>query len=190
MVFKSADFTSQDINWRTCCSSLLWMYFWKSLIIYFGPLSCIMSSNLWPASHIPRWNHVMRQYAVIASLIQFTLHLEQILDIALGKSPPTHTYRNRTSSMFYGWGDTGFCSSFTNTLLNIDQKISNFDLSVQRTLFNCSLFSLCSPWPSGVFWYCFVFSKVVSWHQFCHIGQLLRVFSFQWMLTHFFTILV
>ena len=46
------------------------------------------------------------------------------------------------------------------------------------------LSSLCAPWPIEAFWHCFASSKVVSWQQFYHIGQLDRVFS-QWMMTFF-----
>ena len=43
------------------------------------------------------------KFALIASLIQFALHLVQILDLAIGKSPQ---HDNRASSMLYGWCDT------------------------------------------------------------------------------------
>ena len=52
------------------------------------------------------------------------------------------------------------------------------------------LSSFCAPWLIGTFWHCFASSKVVSWQQFYHIGQLHRVFFSQSMLTHFFTTLV
>ena len=32
--FKSADCASQDISWRTGCSSLLLIYFWQSLLVF------------------------------------------------------------------------------------------------------------------------------------------------------------
>ena len=67
-----------------------------------------------------RWDCMMLQYAVIAGLIQFALHLMQILDFAISKSPPHH---NRHSSMLYGCYDTGGCSSFTNSLPHIDPPI-------------------------------------------------------------------
>ena len=52
MGFKSTDCASQDISWRTWCSSLLLMYLWQSLLVCFRSLSC-MSTNLWPTSRIP-----------------------------------------------------------------------------------------------------------------------------------------
>ena len=91
-----------------------------------------------------RWNVVMQHYAVIASLIQFTLHRVKIPDFAIGKSPP---YHYRPSSMFCGWCDTGVCSSFINSSPHIEPPIwrKNFDLSIQRTLFHSSLVqSLCA----------------------------------------------
>ena len=88
------------------------------------------------------------QYAVIASLIQFTLHLMQIHGFAIGKSPP-HTHHNRAPSMLYSWCDTEAAAlsptlHCTETLL-FDAKILNFDLSIQRTLFYSSTVqSLCA----------------------------------------------
>ena len=101
-----------------------------------------------------RWVCMMQQYALIANLIQFALHLEQIPDFAIGKSPLHH---NRASSMLYSWCDTGGCSSFTNSSQHIDPllnpKISNFDSSVQRTLFHSSVVIfvlLGSPVPFNI----------------------------------------
>ena len=53
-----------------------------------------------------------------------------------------------------------------------------------RTLINQSkelystalLFSLCVPWPTGVFCYCFASSTVVFWQQLYHIDQLHSLF--------------
>ena len=52
---------------------------------------CFGSLSLKPLSHKPRsiWYRVMLQYAVIAGLIQFALHLAQIRDFATGKSSHT-----------------------------------------------------------------------------------------------------
>ena len=41
-------------------------------------------------------------------------------------------------------------------------------------------------WPTGAFWYCLASSTMVSWQQFCHIGQLHRVFSSHF-LQHWFS---
>ena len=39
----------------TCCSSLLLMYIWQSLLVCFGSLSCL-SAILWrPTSRVPDW---------------------------------------------------------------------------------------------------------------------------------------
>ena len=59
----------------------------------------------------------MLLYTMIASLIQLTLHLVQILNC--GKTLPLH---NRTPSMLYGWCDTGGCCSFTNSSLHINPR--------------------------------------------------------------------
>ena len=63
-----------------CCSSLLLMYLWQSLLVCFGSLFC---------KPCFRWDSMMLQYPVITSLIQFVLHLVQIPNFA--KSKPTHT---------------------------------------------------------------------------------------------------
>ena len=129
-----------------------------------------------------RWDCMILQYAVIAGLIQFALHLVQIPDFAVGKCPTPH---NRASSMFYGWCDTVGCCSFTNSLLHIDPPISLKDFELWYVspkdfipLLYCSVFVHL--------WHCFTSSTVVSWQQFCHIGQLHKVFFSLWMLTHFF----
>ena len=62
----------------------------------------------------------MLQYAVIASLIQFVLHLVQILDFAIGKRL---THHNRAFSILYAWWDTEGCSCFTNSSLYINPCI-------------------------------------------------------------------
>ena len=74
------------------------------------------------------------------------------------------------------------CNEFTVCFLS---KVSTFDSSVQRTLFHCSVSSLCALWPTKIFWHSFTSLTVVSWQQFCHIGQLHRVFSSQCILTDF-----
>ena len=78
----------------------------------------------------------MLQYAVITSLIQFALHLMQIPDFAISKSPP---YHNRDSSLLYGWCDTGGCCSFTDSsstyTLLFDPKIWNFIPLIDRPVF-------------------------------------------------------
>ena len=51
-----------------------------------------------------RRDRVILQYAVIAGLIQFALHLVQTPDFAYGKRPP---YHNKAFSTVYDWCDTG-----------------------------------------------------------------------------------
>ena len=118
----SVDCTTKNISWRTCCSSYLLMFFWQSLQVFFGSLSC-MSINPWPTSRVLdgiAWS----QYAVIAGLIQFTLQLVQISNSLLIKSSPhTYIHHNGASSMLYDWCDTRGCSSFINSLPHIDPPI-------------------------------------------------------------------
>ena len=60
----------------------------------------------------------MQEYAVIAVLIQFAFHLEQIPDFAIGKSLNTQAF-----NMLYGWCDTKGCNSLTNPSPHIDFRI-------------------------------------------------------------------
>ena len=156
------------------------MYLWQSLLIYFGSLSLTHKLH-------SRWNCVMLQNAVITGFIQFTLHLVQILNFAIGKSP---THHNWAYFMLYSWSDWESCSSFTNSLPHIDPCIWPKDFELwfisSKSFIPLLYCRLCASWPARVFWYCFASSKVVSWQQFYHIGQLERVFPSQWMLTHFF----
>ena len=62
----------------------------------------------------------MLQHAVVAGPIPFALHQVQIPNYATGKIP---LHYNRAFSMFYGWWDTGGCSSFTNSSPHIDPPI-------------------------------------------------------------------
>ena len=126
---------------------------------------------------------VMLLYTVIVVLIQFALHLVQIPNLTICKSPPHH---NRTSS---SWCNTGGCSSFTNSSPHIDPPIYHKDFKLWFVnpkdfvpLLDCSVFVRLGPLEP--------FDRVllpwlVSWPQFCPIGQLHRVLSSQWILTHF-----
>ena len=49
MGFKSIDCTSQNMNWRTCCSFLLLIYLWRILLLCFGSLSW-MNTDPWATS--------------------------------------------------------------------------------------------------------------------------------------------
>ena len=95
------------------------------------------------------------------------------------KPPP---YHYRTFSMLYNWCDTKGCRSFIYFFLHIDPPIWPKDF---KGLYSTAvLSSLCVPWPTRAFWYCFASLTVVCWQQYCHIGQFHRVFSL-WMLTYF-----
>ena len=48
---------------------------------------------------LSRWDHVMLQYAMIAGLIQFAIHLVKFSDFGIGNSPALH---NRASCIHYG----------------------------------------------------------------------------------------
>ena len=102
-----------------CCTCMLWV------IIYIEYKSLTHKQRF-------RWDRVMLQYGVIAGLINFALHLVQIPNFTIGKSPPNH---NRASSMLYGWCDTGGGSSFTNSSPYMDPPFSNFDSSVYCLVF-------------------------------------------------------
>ena len=90
-------------------------------------------------------------------------------------------HHNRASSMLYSCGDSGGCSSFINSSRHINTSIwpKDFELWFVSPKDFIPLSSLCVPGPTEAFWYCFVSTTVVSWHQFCHIGQLHRFFSSQ-----------
>ena len=135
---------------------------------------------------LSRWDREMLQYTVIAGLIQFALFLVQIFDFAIGKSPFITAF-----SLLYGLCNTGVAAispTLCHTLILLfDGKILNLNSLIQRILFYCSIVqSLCAltNWSFLTF---FFFVNSGFWQQFCHIGQLHRVFSSQWM---FFTILV
>ena len=108
----------------------------------------------------------MLQYAVIANLIQFALHLVQIRDFAIGKSthPHTHTITELPPCFMVG-------------------VISNLDSSVQKTFYH---FSIVQSLWNFLTLFCFFNSVFFTLQQFCHIDQFHRVFSSLWMLTDFF----
>ena len=106
---------------------------------------------------------------MIPSLIQFALHLVQIPNFAINKTP---SYRDRTSSMLYSLCDMWGFSSFTNSLPHIYPPTGpkNFELwfisqKDSIPLLNSSVFlwlGLLEP------------SNIVLFPQhFCHISQLL-----------------
>ena len=50
MEIKSANCADQDISWRICCFSLLLLYFWQSLFVWFGSLFCVVEWLNTPSS--------------------------------------------------------------------------------------------------------------------------------------------
>ena len=128
-----------------------------------------------------RWDSMMLQYAVIAGMIQFALHLVQIPDFAIGKGlPPTHTITEPPPCFTVGVIQGG-CRSFPNFSQHIDPLIWHKDfklwfVSLKEFIPLLYWSSLCAPRPIGAFWNCFAFSKVVSWQQFSHIDQFHIVF--------------
>ena len=110
----------------------------------------------------------MLQYAVIAGLIQFALHLVQFLDFAIGKSSPHH---NTASSMLCGWCNIGGSRSFTNTSLHIDPLIWPRDFELWFVspkdiilLLYCSVFEWFGPLD---------LSKIVSFPQQWFLNSIL-----------------
>ena len=108
-------------------------------------------------------------------------------DFVVGKSL---LHFNRASSMLFGWYDTGSCSSFHQSFAAhrpcyLIQRFRTLIHQSKRLYTTALLFSLCAPWPIGVFWHCFASLAVISRLQFCHISLLHWVFSSQYMLVHF-----
>ena len=117
MGFKSTDRAGQDIRWRTCCSSLLLMYFFCGL----KGVACL-SPHIFPPirpKDLKLWIVSPKDFIPLICCPAF---------VRIGQLEP-------------------------------------FDM----------------VWLSLL---------VVSWLQFCNIGQLHGVFSSQWLLTHSFTTLV
>ena len=150
MGFKFTDYASQDISWKICCSSLLLMNLWQSLLVCFGSLSCMSKKSLTHKPHF-RWDCVVLQYAVIASLIEFALHLVQIHNFAISESPLHH---NKNFTMLYAWCETGGYSSFTNSLLHWppiwpkEFKVYFFNPKVFISLLCCPVFVHLGPLKS------------------------------------------
>ena len=124
--------------------------------------------NPWPISNVP-------DVAVCFDSQSDSICPSSGSNIRLCNWQELHHLNNR-AFMLYGWSNTGDCSSFTSSSLYIDTPIwpkdSNFDLSVQRTLF---YFSIVQSLYALTHWsiltlFCFLNSG--SWLQFSHIGHL------------------
>ena len=167
--------TDQDISWRTYCSSLLLIYFWPSLPVCFGSLSCI-STNSWPIRCIPDGNTwcCSMQWKVLWFNLSFTWCKSLTLQLAKALHTITEPPPPRG------------CSFFINSSPQIEPPIwpQNFELWFISPkdfipLLYCSVFVCLIPLePFDI--------DLVSWQQFYPIGQLQRFFSSHWMLTHFF----
>ena len=134
----------------------------------------------------------MLQDAVVASLIQFVLHLVQIPDFQLAKALPPHIHPIKEPPPCFMVGMIQRVAALsltyhcTKTLL-FEPMILNFDLSVQGTLFHCSivqsLYAL-AHW-SLLTLFCFLNSgfltAILPYRPASH-----SVFFSQWMSTHFF----
>ena len=96
-----------------------------------------------------KWDHI----PVISSMIQFTLHLVQILDFAIGKSLPRH---NRGPCMLYGCCDMGGCKFFyqffvQHRLSYLTQGFRTLIFQSKGPYYTALLSSLCAPLPTGAF---------------------------------------
>ena len=131
----------------------------------------------------------MLSQAMAASPNELVLHLGQIPDFTIGKIPPPH-HNSLLHALRLVWyrGLQLFHLLFTSPRLSyLTERFRTLIRQSKGLYSNALLPSLCASWPIGTFWYCFASSTAVSWQQFYPIGQLYRVFSSQWMLTHFFT---
>ena len=87
-----------------------------------------------------RWNCRKLLYTVIAGLIRFALHLVQIPDFTISKSPHIITKPPPCFMVGVTLGTAALSPTLHHTeILLFEPKISNFDLSVQRILFHCSI---------------------------------------------------
>ena len=93
------------------------MYLWHSLLVLWVIILREYKS-LGPKLHF-RWDSVI-QYVVIAGRIQFSLHLVQIFDLAIGKSLFPHIVTEPPSCFSIGCRG---CSFFSNTWPRVDPPI-------------------------------------------------------------------
>ena len=106
--------------------------------------------------------------------------------VYLYKSP--YQRNNKASSKLYAWYGLQLFHQLFTTHRPPPIWSKDFELWFVSSKDFIPLF-YCAPWPTWAFWHCFVSSTVMSWQQLCHIGQLHKVFTSQWILTHFFTTL-
>ena len=119
MGFKFTDCVVQDNSWRMCCSSLLLIYLWQSLLVCFRSLSC-MSTNPWPQAAFQMGLH---DASLCCDSWSDSIYSSSGANTRLYNWQKFPTHSNKVSSMLYNWCYTEGCSSFTNSLLLIDPPI-------------------------------------------------------------------
>ena len=72
----------------------------------------------------------------------------------------------------------------------LTQRFQTLFRQFKRLYFTTLLSILYVPWPTGAFCHCFASSTVVSWQQFCYIGQLHSILLTMDVDIFFFTTLV
>ena len=166
MGFKSGDCAGQDISWRTSCSSLLKCASGRvskyALGHYLASLTHKLRSKL---------ERVMLQYAVITGLIQFSI---QNKSLTLRFVKALHTITE--PALCFTIDDIKGYSSFTNSSPHRDSPIWTKDFKLWLVSLNdffpmlyCSVFVRLGLLET--FWHSFASLTVVSWLQFCYIGQ-------------------
>ena len=123
-----------------------------------------------------RLDHVILKYAFIASLIQFSLLLVQIPDVAIDKSPHPLTKEHLPYALQLVWYmnanlSTALAAHRTSGVIEIFRTL----ICQSKRLYSITrLPSICVPSPTCDF--CFVSLINVSWQQFFYISQPDRVF--------------
>ena len=175
MLFKSTDYTGQDTSWRTCSSSLFLMLPWQSLLVCFGSLSC-RSRNPWrPTNCVPDW--IAGCCSMLWWSVWFNLSFTWCKYPTLQRAKASHpTELLQSLRLVWYRGLRLFPQLFAA------HRPSYLTQRNQTLICKSSLYEL---WSTGAFWHCFPSSTVLSWQQFCPIGQFYWIFS-QWILANFF----
>ena len=152
MGFKFTDCASQDISRRICCSSLLLMYFWQSLLICFVSLSC-MSTNLWATNCV-----LDGIVAVCCDNWYDPIHSSpgEIPNFAIGTLPSTITEPPPFFMVGVIKGLQLFHQVFVTHWPTYLTQTFQILIYQSKGLYSTALLSsLCAPWPTEVFWHCF-----------------------------------
>ena len=181
MGFKSTDCTNKDIIWRTCFAynvplveftSMVWviiLHEYKSFIY----------------KQCSRWDHLMLRY------VRFNLPNNwcKSLTLQLAKAPTTAiTEPTQCFTVGVIQGVTALLSTLCQhrpsyltkrfwTLIHQSKGLYSTACSIVQSLCALTHWSLLTL---------FCFLNRGFWQQFCHLGQLHRVFSSQWLLMLFF----